>query len=211
MSALGDHETRLQARVQPAEGRCVVTLSGELDGLAGPALAQWLHTVVTGTDARYVLIDMAQVEFLDVAGLRVLRDAHQLATDRGIVFNVRDPQPHIRWLLHQTETADRLLADTTGDVTAAAALDTRQPSTSSTTSVPTQPVSPVDEVAATENDHANDERDRRADDRELLDVERARLLDERSAQVQEHERWEDIREDQANTREQRLNRRDHGR
>jgi anti-anti-sigma factor len=179
MSGSGDHDIpRVHTVVEPAADRCMVRVTGELDLLTGPVLLQTLDSL--GSRPQHVSLDVAQLSFCDVAGLRAILTAQRVARDRGIRLTVCNTTSHFRWLLRVTGAADQLLDD---GFTTAEPAGTAEP---------------------------DSERDRRADDRELLDRERARLLDERAHQVSEHQRWEDIREDLANLRERDLEQRDDG-
>jgi anti-sigma B factor antagonist len=199
-----DHPTGLHIRVQHGADRCTITLTGELDAISGPRLAELLNTATT-SGVRCIEVDLTHVSFVDLAGLRVLVAAHRRAAHRRVVLLLRHPQPHIRWLLQTTGAADRLLTDdiADGDVASGGALVTRGRHAPPLGTVPLS-----DDVRAAVARHAADERDRRADDRDLLDAERDRLLDERSSRIREHERWQDVREDLANLRERDLDRRE---
>ncbi|GIE58264.1 STAS domain-containing protein [Actinoplanes octamycinicus] len=234
MSEPGGHDIpRLHLAVESTTDCCTVTLSGELDQLTAPSLVQLLDNAASGIP--HLVLDVAQLSFCDLAGLRALLHAHQTASERGLALAVRNPPAHVMWLLHITGTTDHLLGDrvTIGDEIDVGTGDqpTRWPSTTDATraslrdpdtrQVPTDNADDRDRRAddrdrraderdrrADERDRRADERDRRADDRDLLDQERRRLMEERAHRVGEHQRWEDIREDLANIRERDLERRE---
>lgn len=91
-----------------AEGRAtVVALRGELD-LA--SLTELEHVIdnVLRSSAELVVLDVAELEFLDVAGLRsILRTDHRLRA-RGQRLALAAPGPGIRRLLALTGQEDAL-------------------------------------------------------------------------------------------------------
>lgn len=91
----------------------LVTLAGEIDAVTGPRVVELLRTRLTGV-TRHVVVDLAQVDFIDVAGLRGLLTAVRLVTGHGATAVMRDPRPHIRWLLRFTDTAPILLDEPQG-------------------------------------------------------------------------------------------------
>lgn len=73
----------------------VLTVSGEVDLDAGPALRECLHQLTDG-GVRHVIVDLRQVGFLDSVGLGVLvgadrrlRDANQPGSLRLVCTNQR--------------------------------------------------------------------------------------------------------------------------
>lgn len=188
-----DGGARLHVAMQPSWGRLTVTLTGELDRVSGPALAELLDAAMDGSVGR-LDVDMAQLGFVDVCGVRVLLQAHHLGARRGVVLALHQPQPHIRWLLHTTDSAALLLGDC--GVPADTPLASAQ-------------VTLIErDRRADEREEQADEREELADDRDRLAQERDRYLDERHEQIQAHQRWEDIREDMANARERQLEHRE---
>jgi anti-anti-sigma factor len=199
-----DRILRLHPVVEINPDRCTVRLTGELDVLTGPLLLQVLD-MVPG-EARHISLDMTQLSFCDVAGLRAVVTVQRAAHERGVGLTVCNTAPHLSWLLRVTGTSEQLLGeDTDGDQAADAAGDPRQwsPDVMGEAPPPAPPVSAGPRTA-----EAGSERDAHAGDWELLDQERGRLLDERAVRVGEHQRWEDIREDLADLRERELERRE---
>jgi anti-sigma B factor antagonist len=211
MSGSGtDNVPRLHTVVEDAADRCTVTVTGELDVLTGPVLQRILDSVAGGV--RHLRLDVAQLSFCDVAWLRALLRAQQVARERGIRLIVSNPPSHFEWLLRVTGTAGHLLGGVfTGDELAGDTGDHVQRTANGTTTavspLPSPATGPGTAEPESERDRRADERDRRADDRDLLDQERARLLDERAHRIREHQRWEDIREDLADIRERDLEQR----
>ncbi|MFI1990985.1 STAS domain-containing protein [Actinoplanes sp. NPDC020271] len=198
-----DHQDvpRLHTVVESAEDHCTVTLTGELDLLTAPVLVQLLNTA---TSVRHLSLDMAQLSFCDLAGLRALLQVYQAAGERGGTLAIRNPPSHVVWLLRRTGTTDLLLDDR-------AVIGAGESDDADDQPTPWPQNTPTPLRAPTAGHHPTeppDDRDRRADDRDLLDRERGRLLDERAHRVKEHQRWEDIREDLANAREHDLEQRE---
>ncbi|MEV4642216.1 STAS domain-containing protein [Actinoplanes sp. NPDC049548] len=109
MTYFGDGGARLHVAVRGDADQLTITLTGELDRVSGPPLADVLVGAMD-TGVRSVWVSMAQVGFVDVAGVRVLVDAYEAGAGRGVVLQLRDPQPHIVWLLQETEAAHLLSA-----------------------------------------------------------------------------------------------------
>jgi anti-anti-sigma factor len=78
-------------------GTRIVTVTGELDALTAPTLGAVLTETVTA--AQVVVIDLDGVRYLASAGLQVLIEAHQLATD----------QRSDLWLVCNSPGANRVL------------------------------------------------------------------------------------------------------
>jgi anti-sigma B factor antagonist len=69
----------------------VLTVSGEIDLASGPLLRAALDDVLDAPDSTAltcVVLDLTAVTFLGSAGLAVLVDAHEHATQRGIALKV---------------------------------------------------------------------------------------------------------------------------
>ncbi len=70
---------------------CVLNVSGEIDLISGPRLRAALDEVLDDPRARAltgVVLDLSAVTFLGSAGLAVLVDAHEHATQRGISLKI---------------------------------------------------------------------------------------------------------------------------
>ncbi|TWF82427.1 anti-anti-sigma factor [Pseudonocardia hierapolitana] len=69
----------------------VLTVSGEIDLVSGPLLRTALDEVIDAPDSSAltgVVLDLTAVTFLGSAGLAVLVDAHEHATQRGIALKI---------------------------------------------------------------------------------------------------------------------------
>lgn len=64
-------------------------------------LADLLNVALDG-GVSSVEVDMAYVDFVDIAGLRVLSRAHRMGALRGVALSLRQPSPHLIWLLRLT-------------------------------------------------------------------------------------------------------------
>ncbi|MDI6105115.1 STAS domain-containing protein [Actinoplanes sp. NEAU-A12] len=168
----------------------IITVAGDL---AFETVAAGDPITVALTPAiRHVVIDVAELDFVDVAGLRALLRTRHTCTGHGVTFTLRGPGASLRCLTDLTDTTGLLLG-------ADADLGTDQPSAA------LQPPGPA---TPSGREQQLDEREALADDRELLADERDHLLAERQDRVAAHQDWEDIREDLANQREHNLEHRE---
>ena len=69
--------------------RCILTVSGDLDATAAPALGCCLLDVLARSGVREVELDLREVGFLDSAGLTALVVAHQAAQRTGQALCMR--------------------------------------------------------------------------------------------------------------------------
>jgi anti-anti-sigma factor len=76
----------------PDRGHLLITLRGEIDTANAPDLTLWLATLVNAISATGITIDLAEVTFCDVAGVRALLSAHTSAGRRDITCHVRRPR-----------------------------------------------------------------------------------------------------------------------
>jgi anti-anti-sigma factor len=111
-----DVEVRSQDRV------AVITVSGELDLAAGPALEEELARAAESGVA-LVIVDLRALDFIDSTGLGILIKAHQRAERFGRRFAVVRGPSQVQRLLGLTGLEERLtivdspeeLLETTGD------------------------------------------------------------------------------------------------
>jgi len=80
----------LQWAVTSTDEEVSVVLTGEVDLSTRVALADLLRGVIAAKPAR-VVVDLAQVSFLDSTGIHTLLTAAQAATDVGGTLVVRNP------------------------------------------------------------------------------------------------------------------------
>jgi anti-anti-sigma factor len=82
-------------------GHTIVTLHGELDAVAAPALRD--HLLGTLDDsARLLILDLGEVSFSDSAGLDALLGTHRRAAGLGITLCLVAPRPQVAKLLRIT-------------------------------------------------------------------------------------------------------------
>ena len=89
----------------------MIRVSGELDLASSPALEEELERVAK-SDATVIVVDLAELEFMDSTGLSVLVRAHQRAEENGRRLGLVNGSQQVQRLLTLTGVADRLsLAD----------------------------------------------------------------------------------------------------
>jgi anti-anti-sigma factor len=76
--------------------RATVTLSGSLDTATAPELDAALRPLLEGADLRLVIFDLARLEFLSSAGIRVLLAARKSLKAKEGIFAMRNLQPQIQ-------------------------------------------------------------------------------------------------------------------
>ncbi|MGH3825080.1 MAG: STAS domain-containing protein [Pseudonocardiaceae bacterium] len=93
---------------------CVVTVTGEVDTLTAPTLADVLRTQLSA--AQVVVVDLDGVEFLGSAGLSALFEAHVLATEENRALRLVCHSRIANRALEVTQLRDRFtFADTVRD------------------------------------------------------------------------------------------------
>jgi anti-anti-sigma factor len=113
---------RINARAKPKEGRTVDSLTlvhdregdipvlrlrGELDRLTVDEVDRTIREVAS-TAGSQVILDLAELEFIDSAGLRSLSRAHSLLADAGRTLVVRSPSLAVRRLIELVGLLDIL-------------------------------------------------------------------------------------------------------
>lgn len=93
--------TGFHTEVQECHGTIVVRLQGQLDLATAPALTRVL---VRALDARpeAVIIDLAELTFLDSTGIHQLVSADRRARSRGCGFALRSPRRQVLKVLQLT-------------------------------------------------------------------------------------------------------------
>jgi anti-anti-sigma factor len=107
MTGIGNHEYPPQwwesstSQVSYHHDRACLTilLAGELDAFSGAAAHRQVREILTTLTFNRVILDLANVDFCDCAGVRTLIAMHYLATDRGESCVVRNLPDHVAWLL----------------------------------------------------------------------------------------------------------------
>lgn len=93
----------------------VISVSGELDLASSPTLDAELERIAT-SDASRVVVDLAELEFMDSTGLSVLVRAHQRSAQRGQRFGLINGSQQVQRLLSLTGVAERLVLAETPDL-----------------------------------------------------------------------------------------------
>ena len=97
-----DDTDRLTATLtsSPLEILCVA--AGEIDPVSGPRLDAEVRAVLFTSSAPTVVLELADVTFIDSSGLRVLIDLHKTIRERGGRLVVRHPSATVSRLLDIT-------------------------------------------------------------------------------------------------------------
>jgi anti-sigma B factor antagonist len=103
----GVAETGLTFTAREVAGRCVVRVAGEIDLASSPSLDVCLR----GLDG-VVIVDLADVTFIDSSGLGVLIRHWKRLRSRSLDLRVRAPQDNVRRVFEVTGLDD-LLVDAT--------------------------------------------------------------------------------------------------
>ena len=85
----------------PSVGTAVVAMRGEIDAIAIPSLSGCLDDVICAGQ-RDVVLDMAEVSFIDSVGLAAIVAATKRLAARGGTLRVRRPTAHVRKVLDIT-------------------------------------------------------------------------------------------------------------
>lgn len=105
---------RLRVEAQPAPDRVVLTLRGELDLAAAPLLAAEIERA-EGAERPIVVLDLAELEFIDSTGLRVILAARERAVECGREFAVTPGTPQVRRLFEIAGVSEHLKTIPTSD------------------------------------------------------------------------------------------------
>ena len=88
-------DTRTQS-TSANELATTVLLSGSLDTATAPELEQRLHPILDGTNTTDLVFDLARLEFISSAGLRVFAAARKQLRERGGQISFINMQPQIK-------------------------------------------------------------------------------------------------------------------
>jgi anti-anti-sigma factor len=100
-------QSHFRVEVRSADATTVISVSGELDLASSPALEEELERVAQ-SDAKLVVVDLRNLEFMDSTGLSVLVRAHQRAEENGRRLGLVNGSQQVQRLLTLTGVADRL-------------------------------------------------------------------------------------------------------
>jgi anti-sigma B factor antagonist len=90
------------------QGRYVLSLDGDLDIATAPVLADAVTRLMADGAVGQLLVDLADVRFLDSSGVRALLQARKAAEDRGVTFLVSRPGEFVAEVL-RIAAVDQLL------------------------------------------------------------------------------------------------------
>ena len=82
----------------PRPAPYLVTLSGEIDVRRSAELRAICHAFADSHEA-HVLVDLAEVTFMDSTALHLLVDLHRTAKVRGGTLTVKSPKPIVQRVL----------------------------------------------------------------------------------------------------------------
>jgi len=88
----------------------VVSLCGEVDLLTAPTFACVLDSLFE-TGRRYIVVDAAEIDFMDASGLRVIGPMSARLHEGGGALTIRSPSPMVRRLLDITGLGDLIERD----------------------------------------------------------------------------------------------------
>ncbi len=99
---------RVEAR---SEGKTyVLAVSGELDLAAASSLEEELGQALE-SGSEVIVVDLADLDFIDSTGLSVLVRAHQRAQETGLQLGLVNPGAQVERLLSLTGLTQRLTLD----------------------------------------------------------------------------------------------------
>lgn len=100
----------MPAAVATVHGEALtVRLSGDIDTFTAPTVLAPAGDIITTGVVRDVVVDLADVTFMDAGAVRALTGLAMAAADRGGSLYLRDARPHIRWLCQQVGAAELLV------------------------------------------------------------------------------------------------------
>jgi len=97
---------KFETRVEDLGRMIAVRVRGDVDIATAPDLQRSIET--EAGDGRTIVVDLAEVSFMDLRGLHVLIDAARLSSDGGPGFWILSPSIPVRRLLDLTGLASQL-------------------------------------------------------------------------------------------------------
>jgi anti-sigma B factor antagonist len=98
------HPSTLRLAVVDVPPECLVAVAGELDLASAPALGDTLRRLDPGCEM--VTLDLRALTFMDVAGLRAVVDARNMARETGRRLQTLPPRGEGARVLELTGTRD---------------------------------------------------------------------------------------------------------
>ena len=89
---------QLSIDVVHGEDEHVIAVHGEIDLVSGPDLKECIELVIDTTEGD-ILVDLADVDYIDSTGLHILLAAHKRISRTGWRLSVRNPSPQVLRLL----------------------------------------------------------------------------------------------------------------
>jgi anti-anti-sigma factor len=86
--------------VEVSQEETTVVITGELDVITGPVLAEYLSAVLR-TRPRRLVLDMSRAAFMDCGCARLIASAGRFLPDGGHLI-IRHPSPSVRRVLELT-------------------------------------------------------------------------------------------------------------
>jgi anti-sigma B factor antagonist len=102
----------LEVATVQCDGVLTIRLSGELDCASQAAARCALDDSFAGHLPRTVVIDLAQLDFCDCAGVRVLTGLQRHAAANDVTCIIKNPQPQVSWVLQAAGAESFLVIDT---------------------------------------------------------------------------------------------------
>jgi anti-anti-sigma factor len=109
-------DDRLHVELRHEHDRAVIVLQGEFDLVGVPLLERELEGANVH-EAKAIVLDLAQLEFMDSTGLRTLLSAQAAASERGQAFAVTQGSEQVQRLLRVTGVAEQLRIVASADET----------------------------------------------------------------------------------------------
>ncbi len=105
MTGLSPRVTRTTFEV---DGHVCLQLTGEIDMQVESMMATWFEEVTAQHPHRNLVVDLAEVSFLDSSGIRRLMDVRRDLSDRGLRMTVTGAQGVVLTVLKVTGVYDAL-------------------------------------------------------------------------------------------------------
>jgi anti-sigma B factor antagonist len=99
----------LVTRTDIVDGSAVVTVTGDVDLVSAAHLRTVLEEALELSS--HLIVDVAEMTFIDSSGLSALVHVHRQAADRGASMTVRRPSPMLMRLLSITRLETVLVVD----------------------------------------------------------------------------------------------------
>jgi anti-sigma B factor antagonist len=99
----------LVTRTDVVDGSAVVSVTGDVDLMSAPHLREAMEEALGRSP--HLIVDVAEMTFIDSSGLSALVHAHRQAADAGGSMTVRRPSPTLKRLLSITHLETVLVVD----------------------------------------------------------------------------------------------------